>query len=416
MLGARTFGPAVAILLTSLALACSTASPAGSSQDGGPGTGTGSTGFAGSGSTGIGGGGSAGSAGSSASGAAGTGSSCTAGAGGMTMPGMKPGKMMGSTGGATCGPTGPGMMGTAGSPPVVNCTPGVQGTLITGCGYPSGSTGLASVDFNENEVLRAIQPVGGAPNGTVRVFYNDEHAMTLGVRSVVVKTASGSTTTDYPVSALMSVPGSVTNAQLGTTELTGDQSGLDQSLRPMWPALFITDITANPQNRSGDWQQGGRPIAPTEVFGTWKAAVRTVDKTVTPSTVTITPDQDPAKNNWSLAGGDTVPSGLSSEGYGAEARWSVPLLASHSYRVQVIVHDGDQNKAGGDSGEACVLFCSGSSTGAGGSGGEGGAGGGGAPPPSCPTGLVACGGDGIDPANCPQGTVCANGCCLNIIP
>ena len=418
MRGARTFGPAVAILMTSWALACSSASPAGGTTGGGPGTGTGSTGSAGAGSTGVGGSAGSGSAGSSSSGAAGAASSCTAGAGGTMMPGMKPGKMMAPMGGAMCGPMGPGMTGTGGSPPIVNCTPGVQGTLITGCGYPSGSTGLASVEFNEDEVLRAIQPVGGAPNGVVRVFYNDEHAMTLGVRSVVVKTASGSTTMDFPVSALMSDPGSVTNAELGTTDLAGDESGLDQSLRPMWPALFITDITSDSQNRSGDWQQGGRPMAPTEVFGTWKAAVRTVDKTVTPNTITITPDQDPAKNNWSLGGGDTVPSGLSNEGYGAEARWSVPLLASHSYRVQVIVHDGDQNKAGGDSGEACVLFCSG--TGTGGSGGESGAGGegGGAPPPACPTGVEACGGDGIDPANCPQGTVCANGCCLTstIIP
>jgi hypothetical protein len=333
----------------------------------------------------------------------------------MMMPGKMPGKMMGAMGGPSCGPMGPGTMGAAGSPPIVSCTPGVQGTLITGCGYPSSSGGaLASVAFSENEVLRAIQPVGGAPNGVVRVFYNDEHALTLGVRSVVVKTAAGTTTTDYPVSAPMSDPGSVTNAQLGTTELVGDQSGLDQSLRPMWPVLFITDITANPQNRSGDWQQGGRPLGPTEVFGTWKAAVRTVDKTVTPETVTITPDADPAKNAWSLAGGDTVPSGLSNEGYGAEARWNVSLLASHSYRVQVIVHDGDQNKAGGDSGEACVLFCSGSSTGAGGSDGQSGEGGS-SPAPACPAGVEVCGGDGIDPANCPSGTVCANGCCLSSI-
>jgi hypothetical protein len=411
MRGALTFGRAVPILMISSALACSTASPAGSSKSE-PGAGTGGTGSAGTGATGAAGSGSSGTAGNGATGGAGSGSTGIAGACGMMMPGM----MKGPMGGKMC----PGvMMGAAGSPPVVSCTPGVQGTLITGCGYPGSSGGtLASVEFNEDEVLRAIQPVGGAPNGIVRAFYNDEHAMTLGVRSVVVKTASGSTTTDYPVSALMSDPGSVTNAQLGTTELAGDQSGLDQSLRPMWPALFITDITANPQNRSGDWQQGGRPIGPTEVFGTWKAAVRTVDKTVTPNAVTITPDQDPAKNSWSLGGGDAVPAGLANEGYGAEARWSVSLLASHSYRVQVIVHDGDQNKAGGDSGEACVLFCSGSSTGAGGSGGGAGGEGGGAPPAACPTGVDACGGDGIDPANCPQGTVCANGCCLtsNIIP
>jgi hypothetical protein len=275
---------------------------------------------------------------------------------------------------------------------------------------------LAKVTFSEDEVLRAIQPEGGAPSGVVRLFYNDEHALTLGVRSVVVKTAGGSMTTDYPISALMSNPGSVMSAQLGTTELAGDQSGLDQSLRPMWPVLYVTDITSDAQSRVGDWQQGGRPIGPTAVFGTWKAAVRTVDKTRTPEVVTITPDKDPAKNSWNLgAGADAPPAGLANEGYGAEARWEVALASGHSYRMQVLVHDGDQNKAGGDSGEACVLFCAGGSTGAGGASGAGGS----PPPPVCPTGVASCGGgDGIDHAACSTGTVCANGCCLpsNIIP
>jgi hypothetical protein len=179
----------------------------------------------------------------------------------------------------------------------------------------------------------------------------------------------------------------------------------------MWPALFLTDITANAQSRAGDWQQGGRPISPNAVFGSWKAAVRTVDKTVTPNAVTITPDADPAKNGWNLAGGDAPPAGLTNDGFGAEARWSVPLVPGHSYRLQVIVHDGDQNKAGGDSGEACVLFC------AGGSGGEGTGGSGGYQPPAmCPAGVSACvSPDGIEPPTCPTGTVCANGCCLSNI-
>jgi hypothetical protein len=350
--------------------------------------------FAGCGQTSkssAGGAGAMGSAGVGASGAGGGTANGSAGA--MAMAGRGPG---------------PGPTGRGGSPGIMTCAPGVEGTLITDCGYPmtSGSS-LAKVAFSEDEVLRGIQPSGGAPQGIVRLFYNDEHALTLGVRSVVVKTAGGSTMTDYPVSPLMSDPGSVTDAQLGTTALTGDQSGLDQSLRPMWPALYITDITNDPQSRVGDWQEGGRPTGPNTVFGTWKAAVRTVDKTVTPNTVVITPDKDPAKNNWDLGtGADPVPSGLTNQGWGAEARWTVSLAAGHSYRVQVIVHDGDQNKAGGDSGEACVLFCSGSNaTGAGGAGGA-------PPPPACPTGVMACGPGGIEPTSCPTGTVCANGCCL----
>jgi hypothetical protein len=340
--------------------------------------------------------------------AAGAGGS-TSGGGGLTATGG--GGMMATGAGGMMGGPGKGPAGQGGAIGVVNCTPGVQSTLITDCGYPmTGGSALSQVTFSENEVLRAIQPEGAAPQGIVRLFYSDEHALTLGVRNVVVKTAAGATTMDYAVSPLTTDPGSVTNAQLGTTELRGDQSGLDQSLRPMWPVLYITDITTNPQSRVGDWQEGGVPTGPNAVFGTWKAAARTVDKTVTPNTVVITPDKDPVKNNWNLGGGDPVPAGLTNQGYGAEARWTVPLASGHSYRVQVLVHDGDQNKAGGDSGEACVLFCSGSGGGTGGTGGEPPG-----PPAMCPTGVAACGLGGIDPASCPAGTVCANGCCLTSI-
>jgi hypothetical protein len=256
-------------------------------------------------------------------------------------------------------------------------------------------------------VLRAIVPSGSWPNGVVSVYFNDEHALTLGVRSVVVKSAAGSTTTNYPLTALGAVPGSALEPQTGTNVLSGDQSGLDKSLRPMWPSLFITDISTNPMSRVGDWQQGGRPSAPNAVFGTWKGAVRTVDTTVTPNLVTITPDADPAKNKWDLGSGDPAPAGLPSEGFGAEARWNVKLTPGHSYRIQVLVHDGDQNKAGGDSGEACVLFCAGGSCSECGSDGTGGSGG-----RTCPDGLIACGEGGIAADACPTGTECANGCCL----
>jgi len=318
--------------------------------------------------------------------------------------------------GAGPGPgPGPGEAGAAGSLPdgATTCVPGLQGALIADCGYPSqSSSALSSVAFNEDEVLSAIQPAMSGGTGIVRVFYNDEHALTLGVRSVVVKSASGATSTDFPVTPLATDPGSATNPLTGTNDLVGNTSGLDPSLRPMWPSLYLTDITADANSRSGDWQHGGRPVSPDAIFGTWKAAVRTVDETKTPAAVTITPDADPAKNNWTLPGGDAVPAGLANEGYGAEVRWTVALAPGHSYRLQVLVHDGDQNKAGGDSGEACVVFCAGgSSTGLGGSSGAGGS-----PPPSCPSGLESCAGDGFDPGSCPALHTCVNGCCLDVIP
>ena len=348
--------------------------------------------------------------GSSATGTGGHGGAMMAGMGGAPAGGPH------GPGAGGMGMMGPGSSGAAGAAGAGTTCSGLQQTIIVDCGYPytSGSA-LTSITFNEDGVLRGIQPSGSASSGVVRLFYNDEHALTLGVLSVVVKTASGAMTTDYPVSALPADPGSVISPQTGSNVLAGEQSGLDPSLRPMWPSLFITDVSVDHSSRAGDWQQGGRPSGPNAVYGTWKAALRTVDETVSPSTVSITPDADPSKNDWNLGGPDTAPQGLSNEGYGAEVVWNVPFTAGHSYRVQVLVHDGDQNKAGGDSGEACVLFCAGGasdceSTGT--CGGTGGTGGG----PSCPSGTSACGGGGPDGFTCPSGLVCANGCCLPTIP
>ena len=251
-----------------------------------------------------------------------------------------------------------------------------RATAQTNCdlGYPTASAEpRTSVVFNESEVLRAFAPQGVAtatPGLTLKLWYNDEHAMVLGVRRVIVKTAQGTTTTDYPVAPLAKNPGAAAAPAVGTTFLDGAQAGTDTATcagypdrcdRPMFPALFLTDVTADPTSRAGDWQAGGVPIPPSAVFGSWKAAVRTVDATRSPAVVTVTPDADPAKNGWNLGSGDAAPAGLNDEGYGAEVRWNVDdlvaagaMVMGHSYRLQFMVHDGDQNKVGGDAGENCV--------------------------------------------------------------
>ncbi len=202
---------------------------------------------------------------------------------------------------------------------------------------------------------------------TLQLFYNDEHALTLGVRQVKVITANGCiTTTDYPVSAMMNHPAdNVVPPMTGARE---DQGGVDTSGRPMFPAMFITDITGIPPGigqLAGDWQFGGTGIKPDAVFGTWKAATKFVDQTKNPVAVTVTPDNDPATNNWNLDGSggnqpDPVPTPTpTNEGYGAECRWnmsSLNLIPGHQYRFYFMVHDGDQNKTGGDVGQACGFF------------------------------------------------------------
>src|SRR5262249_25238892 len=72
----------------------------------------------------------------------------------------------------------------------------------------------------------------------------------------------------------------------------------------------------------------------------------------------------PAKNSWNLGpGADAAPAGLANEGYGAEIRWNLAdlqargvLIPGHTYRFYVIVHDGDQNKVGGDCGQASFTY------------------------------------------------------------
>jgi hypothetical protein len=177
-----------------------------------------------------------------------------------------------------------------------------------------------------------------------------------------VITCLGTTSTVYPVSVMgVPNPSKAIPPLTGATEAAG---GVDVSGRPMFPAMFITDVTANPNPLGGDWQFGGTGIPPDAVFGTWKAAVRTIDKTK--NTVTVTPDNDPAKNNWNIGTGlgppndsDPVPPGLVNEGYGAECRWDltkINFIAGHQYRLYFMVHDGDQNKTGGDAGQGCVYF------------------------------------------------------------
>jgi hypothetical protein len=262
----------------------------------------------------------------------------------------------------TAGATGGGGTNyTGGLSPGKNVTAGPgQGLLYP---FPS-SNPLTSIAFNESDVLAGAKL--DTANGFFDVWYTDEHALSLGVRQVNVTTSAGTATTNYPVAPLTTDPGSAAYPAIGSTATGGDQAGADTSGRPISPSLFITDTTSNPSSLSGDWQYGGAAYAPSNVFGAWKGVVRTVNHTTATPTVTVTCDADPAKNGANLgAGADTPPPGTSigGEGYSAEVRWSLTdltnqgiLQAGHTYRFYVMVHDGDQNKSGGDAGQAAFNY------------------------------------------------------------
>ena len=253
-----------------------------------------------------------------------------------------------------------------------SCTPGITTLPASGtndsCGYPASS-------FVESATICAINAVGGgAKPAIIQVFYNDEHALTLGC----------ATSTD-PVSPLSTVPDAVHYPQ------TGDPACVDTVGRLLRPVLYVTDTSDDPTCTAGDQQKGGPAYNPTAIFGTWKSASEGDAGNVG------TPDKaDPTKNTWNLtSSADALPTAAKActEGYGAELRFEVGLISGHSYRFQVIAHDGDQNK-GGDSGEACAVFCAGSGS-------------------LCDPGVPLCGQAGS--AECPAGTACVQGCCLSSI-
>ncbi|HJX54231.1 MAG TPA: hypothetical protein VJ801_15805 [Polyangia bacterium] len=234
---------------------------------------------------------------------------------------------------------------TAGCKPGVT-VPATTSTLDT-CGY-------VATTFDESTILCGIYATGGGKDpAQIQGFFQDEKSMTLGCA-----------TTAAPVSAMPSNPGAVYYPKVG------DQNCVDGAGRPMRPALYITDITYDPNCKAGDQQSGGTPYDPVAAFGTWKSAA------VSATGAVGTPGPDPTpKNYWNLGtGSDPVPAGANAQcpctaqscpgtghnakGFGTEFKYEAGLISGHSYRIQITAHDGDQT-SGADAGEACVIFCAG---------------------------------------------------------
>src|ERR1051325_9681846 len=92
--------------------------------------------------------------------------------------------------------------GTIGTASSVYCPCAPLGVCTPPYPYPSANP-RTSIVFNESEVLRASvvdTEDGGCKAIQIRVYYNDEHALSLGVRRVIVKTGSATTTNNFTVS------------------------------------------------------------------------------------------------------------------------------------------------------------------------------------------------------------------------
>ena len=220
------------------------------------------------------------------------------------------------------------------------------------CGYPNASN---STVFNENTLATWIQTNGTGLSATISAYGNDEKGILLGVTDP----ASSAT-----VTALGTVPGHASNPSLG------DLNKFDASGRPQYPAIFVTNLTQDGAgSTAGDWQQGGAAQAKvSDVFGAWTAGVYDAQgnygKPVVPSGTNKT-----GTNTYNLGNGSDAPKGVlassANEAFGVEFRWNVSdlvddhgnaLAPGNTYRFQVFLHDGDQNKDGGDAGELCTTL------------------------------------------------------------
>jgi hypothetical protein len=205
-------------------------------------------------------------------------------------------------------------------------------TLAPTCnlGYPFNSTNpRTSVTFNESTILTGYMPAIAGPTDIIKAYYVDEHALTLG------KNANGKTISPCNCN---------TNPDNVQSPSIGDPTAVDSSGRPIYPALFITDITNDPNSTAGDWQNGGTPIPPSGVLGTWK---------------TLGGGNPATYNNYNVGNGDVVPQttdarDLTRPVFSAEVQWDVKKLnlpAGHVFRMEFMFHDGDRES---DVGVGCA--------------------------------------------------------------
>lgn len=190
--------------------------------------------------------------------------------------------------------------------------------------------------IRESNIAWALSPgpdesVGAG--GKIKLWYTDEHPLTLGKGDV----------SPYDPSSHIVNPN------------VGDESARDVNNFPFFPALFITDVTSNPSDTSGDAENGGTPHKPDEIWGTWKPAGAYTTASPNNHVLPSGADPFPTEPNLKFKDGSiiSVPTG---QAHGSEIIWLVDnlgLTSGHTYRVQFIIHDGDFE---GDIGEGCTTI------------------------------------------------------------
>jgi len=139
----------------------------------------------------------------------------------------------------------------------------------------------------------------------------------------------------------------------------GDTSRRDVNSFPYYPALFVSDVTTDSNNRSGDAENGGTPHIPSDVYGAWKTYTSLNQNPwlgiPTQNETNLGPGADsfPTSSNVTFTSFGQKPV---EQGYSAEIVWKVDdlgLTQGHNYRAEFILHDGDVE---GDVSEGCAFI------------------------------------------------------------
>lgn len=153
-------------------------------------------------------------------------------------------------------------------------------------------------------------------------------------------------------------------------------SGMDLTGRGVAPEVYLTDITGNSSANGGDYEHGGKaanagpPPFANALYGSWSPTVKV--KPVNKNHWDLGPQADPPPAIDAFG----MPTTSFDQGYASEVVWNiaglkawdpaagggaggyVTLQRGHTYRVQTIAHDTDQDQTtgGGDVGEVCTMF------------------------------------------------------------
>ncbi len=188
---------------------------------------------------------------------------------------------------------------------------------------------------DEPGILYAFMPGSSqslTPGGQIKVWYTDEHALTLGKNPGV---------SPVPDTHVLSNPG------------VGDTTARDSSNLLYYPGLYITDITNDASSTAGDAQNGGTGIPPSMVYGYWKA-LGDSDPNCGGGDCNLPAGADQFSSIPSADLNTNTGSRGTETGFQAEIIWNVDSLGltpGHQYRAQFVIHDGDRD---GDIGLGCV--------------------------------------------------------------